>query len=103
MALNPTSIFESDNTGTSETIMLQPASSKATIASAVYGGELVPVADDRKSLTFTVLKKVNPLVITLASPNPDDEMVALVQGGTTLARPVITQHSGVSSILIQGT
>ena len=103
MALTPVSIFQSDKTGSSETIALQPASSKAIIASAVYGGELVEIADGRKSLTFTVLEKVNRLVITLASPNPDDEMVSLIQGGTTLARPVITEHSGVSSMLIQGT
>jgi hypothetical protein len=41
-------------------------------------------------------------VITLASPNPKDEIVRLVQGQTILASPVISQHSGVSTILVQG-
>jgi hypothetical protein len=41
MALQPVSIFETDKTGSSETITLQPTSSKATIASAVYGERLI--------------------------------------------------------------
>jgi hypothetical protein len=106
MALQSVSIFKSDNTDSNETITLEPAppatSTNATIVSAVYGGQLVQVAGDRKSLSFTVLQEVHPLVITLASPNPNDEIVRLAQGQTILASPVISQHSGVSTILIQG-
>jgi hypothetical protein len=103
VALKPVSIFKSDATGSNETITLGPASSAATIASAVYSGQLVTVAGDGKSLSFTVLQGVHPLVITLLSPSPNDEIVQLSQGGTDLASPVISQHSGVSTILIQGT
>jgi hypothetical protein len=106
MALQQLSFFKSDTTGTNETITLDPAppatSTNATIASAVYGGQLVQVADDHKSLSFAVLQGFHPLVISLASPNPKDEIVRLVQGQTILASPVISQHSGVSTILVQG-
>jgi hypothetical protein len=106
MALQSVSIFKSDKTDANETITLEPdppaTSTDATIASAVYGGQLVKVAIDRKSLSFTVLQGVHPLTVTLASPNPKDEIVRLTQDQKVLASPVISQHSGVSVILIQG-
>ena len=109
MALQPVSIFESDATGSKETITLHPvppaASTNVTIASAVYGNpsELVPIAPDRKSLSITVQQGTHPLVVTLVSPDPKDEIVQLSQGSTKLANPVVRQHSGVSTIFIQGT
>ena len=110
MALQPGSFFESDATGTNETIVLVPispaTSTLATIASGFYGTDesgtpkKVTIAPDRKSLSFNVIKGVNSLVVTLASPNPNDELVRLSQGSQPLADPVVRQHSAVSTIFI---
>jgi len=113
MALQPGAFFESDATGSTETVTLQPlspaTSTGASIASAFYGNDasghpkLAAVADDRKSVTITVASGINSLVITLVSPNPNDETVQLCQGSTVLATPTVRNHSGVSAILIKGT
>jgi hypothetical protein len=113
MALQPGSFFESDSTGSGETIALQPASpatsTTAAIASAFYGndesGHPKPalVAEDRKSVTITVVSGINSLVITLVSPNPNDETVQLCQGLTLLTDPTVRNHSAVSTIFIKGT
>lgn len=113
MALQPGSFFESDSTGSSETISLQPASpassTSALIASAFYGNDgsghpkPASVAADQKSVTITVTSGINSLVITLVSPNPDDETVELCQGSTQLADPTVRNHSAVTTILIKGT
>jgi hypothetical protein len=113
MALQPGSFFESDSTGSSETITLQPVSpapsTNAAIASAFYGNDAsghpkpADVAPDRKSVTITVVSGINSLVITLVSPNPNDETVQLCQGSTQLANPTVRNHSGVSAIFIKGT
>jgi hypothetical protein len=113
MALQAGSFFESDNTGATETIGLQPASPTTStavlIASAFYGKDgsdhpkPASVAQDRKSVTITVLSGINALVITLVSPNPADETVQLCQGSTLLATPTVRNHSGVSTILIKGS
>lgn len=113
MALQPGSFFESDSTGSSETVSLQAASpatsTSATIASAFYGndegGHPTPaaIAPDRKSVTITVLPGITSLVITLVSPNPSDETVELCQGSTQLADPTVRNHSAVSTIFIKGT
>jgi hypothetical protein len=113
MALQPGSLFDSDATGSKETIMLGPAapatSTNATIASAFYGtdgqGTPLPVqiGADGKSLSFTVLQGIQPLVITLVSPNPQDETVRLSEDTTDLSFPVISRHSAVITIFINGT
>ncbi len=113
MALQPGSFFDSDAAGTEETITLGPASpataTNATIASAFYGTDsqgtpqAATVAVDGKSLTFTVLQGVQPLVITLVSPNPKDETVRLSQDTTEISLPVISRHSAVVTIFINGT
>jgi hypothetical protein len=113
MTLQPGSFFDSDATGSSETITVQPVSpatsTNATIASAFYGtshnGAPQPaaIAADRKSLTITVSAGMNPLVITLVSPNSNDETVQLCQGSTMLADPTVRNHSAVSTIVINGT
>lgn len=109
MTLTPTSFFESDTTGATETVVLRPfppaTSTLATIASAFYGTppQAVTIATDRKSLTFTVLSGVNQLVVTIVSPNPNDESVILASGGTILANPTVRQHSAVSVMFIKGT
>ena len=112
MTLQAGSFFESDSTGSSETITLQPAGSAtqsaSVIASAFYGNDEsghpkpASVADDRKSLTITVVSGINSLVITLVSPNPQDETVQLCQGSTQLASTTVRNHSGVSTIFIKG-
>ena len=113
MTLQPGSFFESDTTGSTETIRLQPASpatsTNVLIASAFYGNDQnghpqpAGVAGDRKSVTITVLSGINSLVITLVSPNPTDETVELRQGSTLLAAPTVRNHSAVSAIFIKGT
>jgi hypothetical protein len=113
MSLQPGSFFDSDATGTNETIVLGPASpatsTNAKIASAFYGtdnqGTPQPasVASDGKSLSFNVLSGINPLVITLVSPNDKDETVRLSEGDTDLSFPVISKHSAVVTIFINGT
>lgn len=113
MALQPGSFFDSDTKGTNETIILGPASpataTNATIASAFYGtdnqGTPQPatVAADGKSLSFTVLEGIQPLLITLVSPNPKNETVRLSQGTTDISFPVISRHSAVVTIFINGT
>jgi hypothetical protein len=109
MALQPGSFFESDSTGSSETISLLPTSTSAAIASAFYGNDSsghpkpASVAQDRKSVTITVVSGINSLVITLVSPNPNDETVELCQGSTQLADPTVRNHSAVSTIFIKGT
>jgi hypothetical protein len=113
MALQPGSLFDSDATGATETITLEPlppaTSTAATIASAFYGTDdqgipqPVQIAVDGKSMSFTVLTGVNPLVITLVSPNPNDEIVQLSEGGTVLANPVLSRHKAVFTIFIKGT
>jgi hypothetical protein len=92
---------------------LGPASpatfTNAKIASAFYGTDSqgtpqpVSVADDGKSLSFTVQQGVKPLVMTLVSPNPNDEMVRLFQDGTDISFPVISKHSAVITLFINGT
>jgi hypothetical protein len=113
MTLQPGSFAASDATGSNETITLQPVSpatsTGASIASAFYGNDASghpkpsTVAADQKSLTITVTSGINSLVITLVSPNPDDETVELCQGSTVLATPTVRNHSGVSTIFIKGT
>jgi type IV secretion system protein VirB5 len=113
MTLQPGSFAASDATGSNETITLQPVSpatsTGASIASAFYGNDAsghpkpATVAADQKSLTITVASGINSLVITLVSPNPDDETVQLCQGSTVLATPTVRNHSGVSTIFIKGT
>jgi hypothetical protein len=112
MVLTPGSLFESDATGTSETITLKPVppatSTQATISSAFYGTDSqgastqVPVTGGT-SVTITVLSGMNQLVLNLISPNPRDESVQITQGTTVLANPTIRQHSGSSTIFIKGT
>lgn len=113
MVLQPGSFFDSDATTATETIVLQPvppaSSTNAMIASAFYGADAsgkprpAAVAADGKSVSITVIQGINPLVITLVSPNPKDETVQLCQGATVLATPTVRNHSGVSTIFIQGT
>ena len=113
MALQPGSFFDSDATGSSETITLKPVSpatsTGATIASAFYGNapngapQPATIATDGKSLTITVIAGMNPLVVTLVTPNPNDEIVQLCQGSTMLADPTLRNHSAVSTIVINGT
>ena len=113
MALQPGSFFDSDATGTNETITLGPASpatdTKATIASAFYGADsqgtpqAASVAANGKSVSFTVLQGIKSLVMTLVSPNPKDETVRLSQGKTDISFPVISRHSAVITIFINGT
>lgn len=113
MALTRGTMFNSDATGTTETIILTPLppmnSTLATIDSAFYGTDNqgdpkpVEVAVDGKSISFKVLTGVNPLEINLVSPNPNDEIVQLSQGGTVLGNPVVSNHKGVFTIFVNGT
>ncbi|MGB8477992.1 MAG: hypothetical protein WCE63_04020 [Acidobacteriaceae bacterium] len=113
MSLAPSSFFESDKTGNTETITLASATSGATtnalIGSAFYGKDTsgtpaaATVSADKKSVTITVLLGVNALVVTAVSPDSGLAIVQLVQGATVLSKFTIAGHSGVSTIFIQGT
>ncbi len=110
MTLVPGSLFLSDSTGQSETISLQAVGEQVTvrIASAFYGADSagVPkqaaIADDGQSLSITVLGGMNPLSVTVISPDPASGVVQLCQGTAVLAESTLTNHSAVSSIVIQG-
>ena len=100
-------------TGTTNTIILEPLapmpSTLATIDSAFYGtddqGNPKPadVAQDGKSVSFKVLPGVNPLDINLVSPNPNDEMVQLRQGGKVVGNPVVNGLKAVFNVFVNGT
>lgn len=108
MTLTAGSFYQSDKTGTSETIKLVPlppaAATQATIASAVYGNpNSATVAANGLSLTIPkVLSGVNSLVVTVVSPNPNDT-AALVQGTTSFAQLTLNNHWAASTIQIYGT
>jgi hypothetical protein len=107
MALTPGSLFDSDATGTTETITLEPedADSNATFGPCFYGkdslGNPVQILAGGRSLTFKVLPGINPLTMTLLSPE-DQEDVVLKEGNTELLDPTIGNHSTVVSLVIKG-
>jgi hypothetical protein len=100
-------------TGTTHTDILEPlppmVSTLATVDSAFYGTDsqgdpkAADVAGDGKSVSFKVLADVNPLVINLVSPNPNDEIVQLSQGGRVVGNPVVNQHKAPFTIFVNGT
>jgi hypothetical protein len=107
--LKDTKTFLADAVGTQETISLQ--SKNAVIASAFYGLDTsnhpvkATIADDRKSLNITIISGVNALVVTLASPVDDQEVVTLFQGDpddNPLDFITVSAKVGAGSILIQG-
>lgn len=112
MALEQGSIFGSDAAGSTETIALQAIPStnplQVTIASAFYGvdasGAPIPVQlpQNHTTVTFKMLAGINTLTITLTSPDPRNQAVNIVQGNTILATPIVKNHSGFSSIFLQG-
>jgi hypothetical protein len=110
MALTPGSLFDSDATGAKETITLEPSDpsspTNATFGPCFYGkdaqGNPVQIPTEDASLTFTVLTGINPLTMTLLSPDKD-ETVLLKQGDTLLLDPTIRNHSTVCMIVIKGT
>lgn len=111
MALTRGSLFDSDATGATETITLEPEDpntpTNATFGPCFYGkdsqGNPVQIPADDKSLTFKVLAGINPLTMTLLSPDKNEEMVLLKEGDTELLDPTIRNHSTVCSIVIKGT
>jgi hypothetical protein len=113
MALQPGSFFESDASGTPETLTLKPVapatSTNAMIANAFYGVDAssapkpVVIAADGMSFDITVLSGINSLVVNFVSPNPRDELISLCQGLTVIARPTVRNHSAVSTLFIRGT
>ena len=112
MPLQPKSVFSSDTVGSTESIALQPVpparSTQITIASAFYGtdasGAPVPVTVSAKGnvVTLTMLPGFNALTVTLVSPDPALQAVNLVQAGTVLATPIVKNHSGFSTMFLQG-
>jgi len=109
MALTPGSLFNSDATGTTETITLEPEDpntpTNATFGPCFYGkdsqGNPVQIPAAGQSLTFKVLPCINPLTMTLLSPK-DPETVLLKEGDTELLDPTIKNHSTVCSLVIKG-
>jgi hypothetical protein len=111
MTLVPGSFFQSDTTGQKEAIILKPVdpATNAKIASAFYGldsagiPKQASVAQDGQSLSITVLNGITFLLVTVISPDPANAVIQLCQGATVLAEAAITNHSAVSTIIIQGT
>jgi hypothetical protein len=102
-----------DQTGTSETISIQPVppqtSTQVTFTAATYGTDsdgtpqTLPGVAGTTSLTFTVLSGFNRLVFGLASPAPQLQSVNIVQGDTLLSTVSVNLHSGTGSLPIMGT
>jgi len=110
MALTQVSLFDADTTGANETVNLQ--SQTAIIANAFYGVDSnnAPVSQKvnaGRSVTFTVLSGVNPLVIDLVSTSPNPEVVTIYQGADpvagALANATVANHAGIATLLIKGT
>jgi hypothetical protein len=102
-----------DQTGTSETITIQPIppepSTQVFFTAASYGTKpdttpntLSGVAG-KKALAFNVLPGLNKLVFGLASPTPRLQSVNIMQGATLLSTVSVEFHSGTGSLRIMGT
>ena len=113
MGLKQGTVFDSDTVGTNETLTLQTVNGQSPtpslIASAFYGTQVngspkpAVISDDRKQVTFTVEVGFHTLNITVASPSTTDELVKLVDSANQdIADFNVTNHSGVSTVLIQG-
>ena len=107
--LKNTKTFIADVVGGQETISVQ--SRNAVIASAFYGADeqqhpvKATIAADRRSLNITVVSGLNALVVTLASPVDELEIVTLFQGDpddNPLDFITVSAKVGAGSILIQG-
>jgi len=95
-------------TDDTKTIKLEPifpaTSTNVSIGSADYGAPPKPqVAADRMSVSFKVKDGLNVLAIGLVSPSPADETVQLTLDGNQIAMVTVRQHSGPSTININGT
>jgi hypothetical protein len=110
MPLKQTSWILSDATGTPETISID--ASNTTIAGVSYGtdaaGAPIPVqiSTDNKSFEIKVISGSNPLIVTLISPGPDNDIVYVQQktpnGAADLDSFVIYRQE-VWDPMIQGT
>jgi len=107
--LKNTRTFLADGIGASETIELK--STNAVIASAFYGVDPLghpvkaSIADDRKSLSITIVSGINALAVTLVSPVSNPETAILFQGDpddNPLAFVTVSAKVGAGSIVIQG-
>ncbi len=111
MTLVPGSFFQSGSIGKDETIVLRlvdPAAS-ASINTAFYGKDAAgkpsaaTVSPDGQSVTIKVLSGTNALEFNLISPGHSDVSVQLCQRDNVFAEPLITDHTGVSTLSIRGT
>jgi len=108
MALTQQSFFETDKTGNSEVLSLVPSTPGTTpflvkIASASYGNDTtdVTVAADQLSVTIKVNQGLDSLVVTVVSPNANDQAL-LAQGSTNLASFSLTDHWDGTTLYIKG-
>ena len=102
-----------DQTGTSETITIEPVppatSMQVFFTAASYGTEpdgtptTLPGVAGKKALAFKVLQGSNRLVFGLASSTPQRQSVNIVQGTTQLSTVSVEFHSGTGSLRIMGT
>jgi hypothetical protein len=102
-----------DQTGTSETISIQPippqTSTQVFFTAASYGlnpdgtSRTLPGVAGKTSLTFDVLADLNRLVFGLASAAPQLQNVNIMQGTTLLSTVSVQQHSGTGTLRIVGT
>ncbi len=102
-----------DQTGTSETISIQPVppltSTLVTFTAATYGTNQdgtpinLPGVAGKTSLTFPVLSGFNRLLFGLISPAPQLQTVNIVQGATILSTVSVQFNSGTGTLRIMGT
>lgn len=90
MPLKQSSWTLSDTTGTREAISID--ASNTSIAAVTYGADgngnpnPVQISQDGKSFQITILKGINPLIVTLISPGPASDTVYVQQkvGGSVV-------------------
>jgi hypothetical protein len=102
-----------DQTGTSETITIEPVppqtSTQVVFTAATYGpmqgspAQALPGVAGTKSITFRVLSDLNVLLFGLASPAPQLQSVNIMQGTTLLSTVSVEFNSGTGSLRIVGT
>jgi hypothetical protein len=102
-----------DQTGTPETITIQPVppqtSTEVIFTAATYGPmqggapQTLPGVAGTTSLTFNVLSDLNSLVFGLASATAQLQNVNIMQDATLLSTVSVELHSGTGSLRIVGT
>jgi hypothetical protein len=114
MPLKKSDAHYTDQTGTSETITIEPlppqTSTQVAFAAATYGTKpdntpqrLPGKVAGMQSLTFNVLPGNNRLLFGLVSPTAQLQSVRIMQDATLLCTVSVQLHSGTGEFRITGT